>query len=908
MSSLSESSNPRRASLKNLNVEDKKRVANLIKELAKTGEERELALERLQEERVSFEEQLGAIQEEQTALKQERESLKQRLEMSEKLLQKYESELKDVKSEKREQERIFKKRLQAKPMGTQTSPSVETLSKDIIAKSRKDGMNKTHGYAGDDRNPRHGRMQWGAPQIPVYSNSLFDVKVSDIEKEQSSESQSANGEYQWSGISENSGLHELYLREYSLQLRLQEQQIEIQRQQVQLQQQLQLLQQQQQVQVLPSQGHEQHSQQPPQQHAAKQESEEYKYPCKKADQDRQLQHQWEISRGSHLQQQNSQDRTMHSSQHGQNAGQKQSPLNQPQYGGSPKLHQQEPQNNETLTKHSPTQQTNLLQKRASESRGQHIEENHGAGTVPHNHSDSLSRLERNKHDRRVHVMENSRHKNEAVLYKHSDSQAKDTSYRGDSPPSHNHYHHLGHDGGTNSSVGEYDTDRNKGTDTRYYHSKHRHGTKRKSSRKHSKTNNVNQVDFNNNELFQPKSQSPKLPGNHLHDRNGNIVQDHPQVYVSDSYSETDDQTDMEHQCRSHRPCHCVHYHTQTRQDQLTSDYDHPVSKHVHYRSIPQHDLSKTSPHIIEQNPYHKDEPHPVEMNYHPNVHQHSPNRTSSYHQKSIQYTNHAVVPPLHVGHHHDCEYLHHNRGTCDEHSSDAVIYQASQTTNSQHEPEERRVHVHRPLDSPRNTRPALSGNAQTGTGESDNLPFGGLERQRTRINQDESKGLLDDYIHNHQTTGQHNAKSDPDYPRKKVNKNPTTKKMSRLKKVENDDGFPLPNYAASRQATYKGKYGACFLSSRVKCAVCGYTALLLYFTLSGRDVWNTYDLTSSIRRKSHISPFKCSYDHNSNIATHCIRAVTKSDWLNYYVTKSDWLNYSLCISSYTVSSEEPGIQ
>jgi hypothetical protein len=273
MSALSESINTRRASLKNLNIEDKKRVANLIKELAKTGEERELALEKLQEERVSFDEQLCAVHEEQTALKREREALKQRLEKSEKLLKKYERDLKSVKTEKEEQDKILKKKFQAQQQSTQTSPMIQSTSPDdrdrrfkavgeqddIKSQGTKKTLSTkaymTHGESND------GRRKWSTPQVPVYSNSLFDVKVSNVE--QNSEAQkSISEEHQGSRVMETGSLHELYLREYSLQLRLQEQQIEIQRQQVQLQQQLQLLQQQQQgLQQQQQQGLQQQQQQ-----------------------------------------------------------------------------------------------------------------------------------------------------------------------------------------------------------------------------------------------------------------------------------------------------------------------------------------------------------------------------------------------------------------------------------------------------------------------------------------------------------------------------------------------------------------------------------------------------------------------------------------------------------------------
>lgn len=54
--------------LKELNPQDKKRVANLVKELAKVGEEREHAEERLKEERLAFEERLVILQEEYDAV------------------------------------------------------------------------------------------------------------------------------------------------------------------------------------------------------------------------------------------------------------------------------------------------------------------------------------------------------------------------------------------------------------------------------------------------------------------------------------------------------------------------------------------------------------------------------------------------------------------------------------------------------------------------------------------------------------------------------------------------------------------------------------------------------------------------------------------------------------------------
>lgn len=58
--------------LKELNPQDKKRVANLVKELAKVGEEREHAEERLKTERLAFEERLVILQEEYDAVIKEK--------------------------------------------------------------------------------------------------------------------------------------------------------------------------------------------------------------------------------------------------------------------------------------------------------------------------------------------------------------------------------------------------------------------------------------------------------------------------------------------------------------------------------------------------------------------------------------------------------------------------------------------------------------------------------------------------------------------------------------------------------------------------------------------------------------------------------------------------------------------
>ena len=61
--------------LRDLSAEDKRRVANLVRELARVGEERELALTQLKEERSAFEERLEILQQEYDAVIHEKECI-----------------------------------------------------------------------------------------------------------------------------------------------------------------------------------------------------------------------------------------------------------------------------------------------------------------------------------------------------------------------------------------------------------------------------------------------------------------------------------------------------------------------------------------------------------------------------------------------------------------------------------------------------------------------------------------------------------------------------------------------------------------------------------------------------------------------------------------------------------------
>ena len=849
MSTLSESNNARRASLKNLNVEDKKRVANLIKELAKTGEERELALERLQEERVSFDEQLSAVQEEQTALKQEREALKQRLEKSEKLLKKYESELKNVKTEKEEQDKMLKKTFQAQPQSTQTSPMIQNLGTDGTTKSREF---KSVGEQ-DDVKPRgnrktpvaeayiahgestggNGRRQWSTPQVPVYSNSLFDVKVSNVDHEQNSEAPSRSDEYQGARITESGSLHELYLREYSLQLRLQEQQIEIQRQQVQLQQQLQLLQQQQGLQHQPRliQHEEQRNkQQQPhqqqqgltereernQQHAHEQSQEQQHV---QQQQDQPLQYQQKHSNESHKHQKQewTTQLALHSKEHQQQLLDQQ-PYDQPQT-----WHQQRPQylsqhKNENIFKQtSPTQQTNLLQKRTPEGKSQQTESNHRADTMAHEHA-GHSPWQRHDHDHRERSLENSRHEHEAVHYrKHHEPRTKDRSYRQSSSPSRHHHHDVE----KTRSAEEHHANRNKGQhglESTHYHYETHDMTKRKSPRKHHRINDAKHSDLNNNDYFQPRPHSQQQKNRC--DVNGNLVLDHyPHQHLSEPYSDTDDQPDVEYHYNSERSCHCGHYQNHTRQHHATLEYDQPIPNHSHSKDIPHH-LKQRSPHSIVESPYQKSVPIPAQVYQQPNKHQHSPDRTNSYHQRLLHdpmcTRGPENGPPLDHHHLHKSEY-HHSSNIRAEHNGapryvtqkchedtayDAGIYQPSQET-SNNQPTERRVYKHHQSGSPT----GLLFPPQVGMTEHDYPASDALQYSRPQTNKDRSKDLLDDYIYNYQTAGQYSAKSNTgNEPRAKPSKHSAKRKISRKGRDERQtqEGILQGN---RQRIQHEGKYG-----------------------------------------------------------------------------------------------------
>lgn len=83
----------RSASLKDLCLEDKKRIANLIKELARVSEEKEVTEERLKAEQESFEKKIRQLEEQNELIIKERETLQLQYRECQELLSLYQKYL-----------------------------------------------------------------------------------------------------------------------------------------------------------------------------------------------------------------------------------------------------------------------------------------------------------------------------------------------------------------------------------------------------------------------------------------------------------------------------------------------------------------------------------------------------------------------------------------------------------------------------------------------------------------------------------------------------------------------------------------------------------------------------------------------------------------------------------------------
>ncbi|XP_026784972.3 protein hinderin isoform X2 [Pangasianodon hypophthalmus] len=82
-----------KASLKDLCPEDKRRIANLIEELAKVSEEKEESVQRLKDEQETFEKKIQQLEEQNQLIVQERESLQQQYKECQELLGLYQQYL-----------------------------------------------------------------------------------------------------------------------------------------------------------------------------------------------------------------------------------------------------------------------------------------------------------------------------------------------------------------------------------------------------------------------------------------------------------------------------------------------------------------------------------------------------------------------------------------------------------------------------------------------------------------------------------------------------------------------------------------------------------------------------------------------------------------------------------------------
>ncbi|XP_052267572.1 protein hinderin-like isoform X2 [Dreissena polymorpha] len=83
----------KQASLKDLRPEDKQRVANLIKELARVGDEKEKVVQEMNGEREQYEKQLMTMVEQQERILAEREDIQEKLFQCQRLLTEYQAQL-----------------------------------------------------------------------------------------------------------------------------------------------------------------------------------------------------------------------------------------------------------------------------------------------------------------------------------------------------------------------------------------------------------------------------------------------------------------------------------------------------------------------------------------------------------------------------------------------------------------------------------------------------------------------------------------------------------------------------------------------------------------------------------------------------------------------------------------------
>lgn len=151
--------------LKDLCAEDKQRVANLIKELARVDEEKESALSQLAQQKVSYEDQTRILATEREKMRLEREGVEAQLRECQKLLEKYQKTLKEQQEKKIIENLAERVRTKKTFLGGNTNP-VPEVKRPLLHQLPTDV--KYNDFAGTDGE----RLRGAGNQIVVVSSTL----------------------------------------------------------------------------------------------------------------------------------------------------------------------------------------------------------------------------------------------------------------------------------------------------------------------------------------------------------------------------------------------------------------------------------------------------------------------------------------------------------------------------------------------------------------------------------------------------------------------------------------------------------------------------------------------------------------------------------------------------------------
>ncbi|XP_078530856.1 protein hinderin [Lissotriton helveticus] len=152
----------RSASLKDLCLEDKRRIANLIKELARVSEEKEVTEERLKAEQESFEKKIRQMEEQNDLIIQEREALQQQYRECQELLGLYQKYLTE------QQEKL---NLSISKLGAQDSKQQGSRQKSPLQSLHLEFDGSYLGLA-ETRNAYQTSKTFNAGSVGLFSDSL----------------------------------------------------------------------------------------------------------------------------------------------------------------------------------------------------------------------------------------------------------------------------------------------------------------------------------------------------------------------------------------------------------------------------------------------------------------------------------------------------------------------------------------------------------------------------------------------------------------------------------------------------------------------------------------------------------------------------------------------------------------